>query len=91
MAIEINGVLYEPIERETRKPYKGSKTMTMLTTMAYTLGGLGAFGENMYARGLSKNIDLIKEYGLIQLKKSSLSSWERKEVTRLFECKFKKV
>lgn len=44
--------------------------------------------NSKYERKLSKDIDIIKEYGLIQEKKSKLSKWERDAVVKSFESEY---
>lgn len=86
MEIEIDGVKYQRKEQPKRKPL--SKTVTAALMMAVTFGGYGS--------GLRKNkevpsVDLIKEFGLIQQKKSNLSRSEREWVIWQFNKYWKLI
>ena len=48
------------------------------------------YGDS-YERKLSNDINIIKEFELIQNKCSKLSKWERDEVVRIFKSKFKEI
>jgi hypothetical protein len=90
----VNGERYVPIEKETsRSNYRKSKLAQVAEMLATPyLPYIDNFGyTSKIDRKLSSNIDIIKEYGLIQLKKSTLSSWERNAVVRMFERNYKKV
>lgn len=78
MELEINGIKYKKIEKQQRKPL--SKNAQKLLIMAAAFGGLdlGLSNKNM------PNVDIIKEFGLIQNKKSSLSRKERDYVVFKF-------
>ena len=89
-SFELNGVTYVQIEKEAPKNshYKASRLMMlaqMLSASVYDIGG------NSYSRQLPENINIIKEYGLIQNKKSKLSRWEREAVVIIFERNFKPI
>lgn len=87
--IEINGKKYYP-----NSPEASSKKFT---NMAIGLAAITAlmsaemYGVNTYIRKLRPNIDVVKEFGLIELKQSSLSKWERDEVVRIFNKHYKLV
>jgi hypothetical protein len=87
-SIMVNGVRYIPTEPKHKNI---SRSAAMLVNMSAALGTdiLGSV-DKMF-RQLPKDVDIIKEYGLIELKKSRLSSWERNAVVRTFERNFKKV
>ena len=89
-SFELNGVTYVQVEKETPKKshYKASRLMMfaqMFSASVYNIGG------NSYSRQLPENINIIKEYGLIQNKKSRLSRWEREVVVNIFETNFKPI
>lgn len=46
---------------------------------------------NSYNRSLPKGINIIQEYGLIELKQSKLLKWERDAVILLFERNFERA
>lgn len=48
------------------------------------------FGSG-YTRSLPQGINIIKEYGLIELKQSKLSKWERDAVVSVFERNFQRA
>ena len=80
--MEINGITYEQIPQE--QPKKVGKTLSKLLMM-------GAMFEytNPYSQRASKpkplpTNDLVKEFELIQLKKSNLSRSERDMVVKAF-------
>ena len=93
----LNGIKYTPIIQ----PHKSKNHSTQSKKMSQLLG-MGAMVyypfilnapdiDYRYHRELPKGIDIIKEYGLIQQKLSSLSRWERDTVVRVFEKNFYRV
>jgi hypothetical protein len=93
----LNGIKYAPIIQ----PHKSKKHSTQSKKMSLLLG-MGAMvyypfilnapdRYDRYHRELPKGIDIIKEYGLIQQKLSSLSRWERDTVVRIFEKNFFRI
>ena len=91
--IEINGVKYAKIEKEphSQKNYVNSKLLPLLMMT-------GMFSGHEYGRRQGSDggvpdpkIDIIKEYGLIQLKKSNLTKAQRDGVVYTFEKNYKKV
>lgn len=90
---EINGVKYQ--RKPEIKPKQYSRTMSkvlamsmMASAMCPDMGyGMG-YGGNEPER---PNVDIIKEYELIQQKKSMLSKSNRDWVERCFENNFIKV
>lgn len=87
----INGIKYAPIE--DNKPKKSNSYYHTLAAKYAPLVVAHSViaGKSYCQRQLDKDIDIIKEYGLIQLKKSKLSRWERDEVIKIFECNFKQI
>lgn len=91
MQVEVNGVMYEPKPKAQTQKKSPSKGLAMLTAMGamyapYTMNG----GTSKSAKQRPK-VDIVKEYGLIQLKQSKLSRSERNWVERMFEKNYKKV
>jgi len=92
----IDGVKYAPIKSERRKHnHINSKMGTFMAaaTMIYApyMADIYDLGHSSYERRLPEGTDIIKEYGLIQNKKSSLSRREREMVVSIFERNFSKV
>ena len=87
MIVEINGVKYQEKEQPQIKPI--SKTMLAILAMA------SAFRE--FDSSFSKkqkeqhSVDIVKEYGLIQQKKSNLSKSQRDYVVCQFEKNFERI
>lgn len=73
--VTVNGVVYAPIVKKQ---------------MDNNIFSLSDNTDN-YERKLSNDIDIITEYGLIQLKQSKLSKWERNVVVDTFERNFKRI
>jgi len=87
-SIMVNGVRYIPIEKEPNKHSRKAMAFLGITAgMGIDLNGV----IDSHFRQLPKDVDIIKEYGLIELKKSKLSSWERNAVVITFERNYKKV
>lgn len=97
---EINGVRYKPVESEVRKHKSNKKYLNSrmlgimgLASMIYApymndmYSGLG----RSYQRQLPEGTDIVKEFGLIQQKKSKLSKWERDTVVHIFRRNFNVV
>lgn len=85
MEIEINGVKYQKKEQPKRKPM--SKMVATTLIMAQMFGG-------GFPTGTSKSnddIDIPKEYELIQQKKSKLSRAQREWVVYHFERNYQRV
>ena len=84
MEIEINGVEY----RQKPKPEKRKMPKFML--MALAMGGV--FHPDIFEpKSNAKNIDIIKEYGLIQIKKSNLCRADRDWVVYQFKKQFEQL
>lgn len=84
---ELNGETYTLIN-----PNKPINTLrdSVIASLA-SMDNMYAYGESYYERKLSPNIDIIKEYELIKLKKSNLSKWERDMVVHQFEKTYKLI
>lgn len=95
-SFDLNGVKYAPIKTEQRKhkhvlsKLKGIMSMASMIYMPY-MNDLYGYGESRYERKLPKGTDIVKEYGLIELKQSKLSKWERDMVVKIFNKNFYKV
>ena len=86
MEIEINGIKYQQKEQPKRKPM--SKTMTAMLMMASAFCSLDPYAKKPKE---TPKVDIVKEYGLIQLKKSTLSKSQRDWVVWQFEKNFERV
>lgn len=84
--IEINGITYQQKEQPKRKPM--SKTLMSLMLMAEMSYGMYG-GGNKHKE--TPKVNIVKEYGLIQQKKSNLSKSERDWVVWQFERNFERV
>jgi len=82
MEIKINGIKYRPKEQPKRKQM--SKTFMTMMVMAEMYYGRSKQKEN-------SKVDIIKEYELIQQKKSNLSKSGRDWVVWQFEKNFERV
>lgn len=87
MEIEINGVKYQQKEQPKRKPM--SKTLMAMMVMAEMAGSFGMGGGSRQKE--TPKVDIVKEYGLIQQKKSNLSKSQRDWVVWQFEKNFERV
>lgn len=85
--IEINGIKYQQKEQQKRKPM--SKTLMSTMLMAEMVNGPIISGRSKQKS--APKVDIIKEYELIQLKKSALSSSTRKWVVWQFEKNYERV
>ena len=86
MELEINGVKYRQKEQQKRNPM--GKTMTTLLMMASVFDSLDPYAKKPKE---TPNVDIVKEYGLIQQKKSNLSKSQRDWVVWQFEKNFEPV
>jgi hypothetical protein len=75
--IEVNNQKYVEIQDETSRHWK-----EMIELSTYDWG-------KKPERKLNEDINIIEEFELIEVKKSHLSKWERDEVVRLFNKKYK--
>ncbi|MFA6889283.1 MAG: hypothetical protein WC254_07350 [Candidatus Woesearchaeota archaeon] len=85
MIVEVNGEQYESIERKS--PKMSSKMMSILA-MGMIMSG-NSFGG--YKEPERPQVDIVKEYELIQQKKSNLTKAQRNWVVHQFESNFKKI
>lgn len=86
--IEVNGQKYLVIEDQPTSPKKFSKSMAMSIFAQMAMMG-GDYGPKREKEG--PKVDIVKEYGLIQLKKSNLSKSQRDWVVWNFNKRFKKI
>jgi hypothetical protein len=87
MELEINGVRYAEIEKQPKKQMSSSMAKAvMMATMFYSIGGNGVSKKRK-----RPSVDLIKEFELIQQKKSKLSRNDRDWVVFQFNKRFKKI
>ena len=86
MEIEINGVKYQQKEQQKRKPM--GKTMAAMLMMASAFEALDPYAKKQKEQ---PKVDIIKEYGLIQQKRSNLSKSQRDWVVWQFERNFERV
>jgi hypothetical protein len=83
MEIEINGIKYQQKEQNISQPKKYNKSFSMLYGMAMMFSAQGSLGTSRYERPKPK-VNLVKEFELIQLKKSLLSKKDRDLVVSQF-------
>ena len=88
--VEVNGIKYSKIEKTPNK-YVNKRILPILGIMGM-FGGF-KYGSRQGSDGgvPDKKIDIVKEYGLIQLKKSDLSRSQREWVVWTFEKNYQKV
>lgn len=92
MEIEINGIKYRQKEQPPKRNLPQSKTLMMLMTMAAMADGFGMFGVPAYKKEKEMpKVDIIKEYELIQQKKSNLSRSQRDWIIWQFEKNFEPI
>lgn len=96
MEVEINGVKYRSKEATEGKSKRlpMSKTMMSLMVMAGMAQSFGMYGEVGTKEKKEKetpDVNIIKEYGLIQQKKSRLSKSQRDWVVWQFEKNFERI
>lgn len=83
----INGVQYQKNEpKQKPKPSRARGMMMQMAMMAYS----GYVGGSSYNRQ-RPTVDIVKEYELIQQKKSKLSRSDREWVIRTFESNYTKM
>jgi hypothetical protein len=90
----LNDVKYAPIEKEQRKHKHVSSKLggiMAMGSMVYMPYMNDLYGESKYERKLPDGIDIVKEYGLIEKKKSKLSKWERDMVVIIFQKNYHRV
>jgi len=87
--IEINGIAYEEIPQE--QPKKMGKTLSKLMLMASFFELHDPYSPRRTASKPLPTNDIVKEFELIQLKKSSLSRSERDRVVFAFNRLYRPV
>ncbi len=86
MEVEINGIKYKQKQHPKQKPM--GKTMSSWLMMANVF----AMTDPLFKKPKQMpSIDIVKEYGLIQRKKSNLSANQRKWVVWQFTENFEKI
>ena len=83
--IDINGVQY--LRREHNSISNKHRTISKILMMSMLLGNMGYINNVMEDKDIS-NIDIIKEYKLIQIKKSNLSKSKRDWVEYQFRLNY---
>lgn len=90
MEIEINGIKYKE-----RPPVKQTKAQQVaaanIVAIAAMVGMNFGVSQSLGAKGTMRFNNIIKEYGLIQQKTSTLSRSERAYIVHEFERNFIKV
>jgi len=95
--ITINGIDYEeilPNKKKYNSKYSNSMNISNEIFSQYIekyYDLVDSIGTTKTERKLPDNIDIIKEFELIKKKKSKLSSFDRKEVEKLFFKKYKLI
>ncbi len=88
---EVNGIEYAQVIKEDNRQQSRMPGMMLSLLAPAMLFSRMTSGGGGYDRKLPRGTDIIKEYGLIQLKQSSLSKWEREAVVIIFERNYKPV
>ena len=83
--IDINGVQY--VHREHNSINNRKKTINKILMISMLFGNMGYINNVMEDKDIS-NIDIIKEYKLIQIKKSNLSKSKRDWVEYQFRLNY---
>lgn len=86
--IEINGVKYRQKEQPKRKPI--GKTMAAMLSLANAYEYMNPYSRPQKSEK-QLDIDIVKEYGLIQQKKSNLSRSQRDWVVYRFNMLYTKI
>ena len=89
MEFEINGIKYTQRETEQRKPMNSK--MSLIITMAQLFISLDPRMQPAKVQPTYSHDTLIKEYELIQNKKSNLSRSQRDYIVWRFERTFKRI
>ena len=84
--IEINALKYQQKEQPKKKPM--SKAITAMLIMASAFATLDPYAKKPKEQ---PKVNIIKEYGLIQQKKSNLSRSQREWVVWQFERNYERV
>ena len=88
--ITINGINYERKQMPQNNTPRMSSKMAAFLMMSMAFSGMDMGGGSNLNKELA-DIDIIKEFGLIQLKKSNLSRAKRDWVVRQFNSNFVEV
>lgn len=83
----INGVGYRTKERESSR---GSRVLSKFALMAMAFSEMDPFTPRAKKHDTPK-VDIVKEYGLIQQKKSHLSKSERDWVVHMFNQNYEQI
>ena len=83
--LEINGIMYTEIKKQPKKQM--SSSMARVVMMATMFGGIG--GNEVSKTPNRPSVDLIKEFELVQQKKSKLSRNNRDWIVFEFNKLFK--
>ena len=84
--IEVNGVKYKEKEKPERPKINSHIFSTLLMYGALDGMNIGGSGKQSIPK-----VDIVKEYGLIQQKKSLLSRSERESVIAQFNRKYEQI
>lgn len=90
MEIEVNGVKYRLKEEKKEKSFYTSKTMLMLQALTIMSGSYLDTSKKSSSEKVGDE-NIIKEFGLIQQKKSNLSKSERDYVVWKFNKLFERI
>ena len=92
MELEINGKKYRRIEPKTKKesPASTSRMLGIAMMMAISFSMYGGSTRRGY-ESERPQVDIVKEFELIEQKKSFLSSNQRRWVVQQFHKNFKEV
>ena len=94
MEIEINGIKYSKNEKPIQKTSKGISTLLSMALMigaGLEFAARGNLGTSKVRQSQMSEQNLIEEYGLIQQKKSKLSSKQREWVVYKFGLQYKRL
>jgi len=87
-AVEVNGKLYQKRERKTPSYLKSRSVLTVMAMVSL----FGVQGSCVGGGGGERpNVDIVKEYGLIELKKSNLSRSQRDWVVSQFKRNYEEI
>jgi len=88
--IEINGVKYRPADPPPKpKGYRGYGKLYSIMAMGMMFGGQGMVGTSKEPD--RPNVDIVKEYELIQNRKSLLSKSQRDWVEYMFNKSYTRI
>jgi len=89
MKIEINGIAYE--QMPPQQPKKIPKSLSTILMMSAALQITNPYATNKARSKPLPTNDIVKEFELIQLKKSKLSRSERERVVAVFNKNFRRI